>query len=45
MEYLAEVTTGKKDLEGTWEAYLSQLDAMGGKEYAEIYNGAYQTMK
>ncbi len=45
MEYLAEVTTGKKDLEGTWEAYLSQLDAMGGKEYADIYNGAYQRMK
>lgn len=42
MEYLAEVTTGKKDLDGTWDAYISQLDAMGGKEYADIYNGAYQ---
>lgn len=44
MEYLAEVTTGSKNLEDTWDSYLEQLDSMGGKEYQDTYNEAYQKM-
>ena len=45
MEYLAEVTTGKKNLDETWDSYLSQLDSMGGAEYGQIYNDAYHRNK
>lgn len=44
-QYLAKVTTGEKDLDATWDEYLSTLDAMGAARYEEIYNKAYQELK
>ena len=44
-EYMAQVVTGKTTIEESWDSYLKQLDVMGGKEYEDIYNNAYQSMK
>ena len=40
--YLAEVVTGKIDLDETWDEYLQKMEEMGVSELVEIKNTAYQ---
>lgn len=44
-QYQAEVITGLKDLDSTWEGYLAKMEEMGAGKYAEMYNSKYQEMK
>lgn len=44
-QYQAEVITGLKDLDSTWEEYMKQMETMGAMKYAEMYNSKYQEMK
>lgn len=43
--YLAEVATGIKDLDSTWEEYIATLEAMGAKEIETIYQEKYAASK
>lgn len=43
--YLAEVATGIKDLDSTWEEYAATLEAMGAKEIETIYQEKYAASK
>ena len=43
--YLAEVATGIKDLDSTWQEYVTTLEAMGAKEIEAIYQEKYQAAK
>jgi len=40
--YLAEVVTGVKDLDDTWDEYLKTMEDMKLSRLVEIYNEAYQ---
>jgi putative aldouronate transport system substrate-binding protein len=42
LTYRADVITGKKDLDATWDEYISTLDKMGLQTYIELMNKAYQ---
>jgi len=39
--YRAEVITGIKSLDDTWDEYCATLEAMGAKEYEKIYQEAF----
>ena len=39
-EYMAQVITGEKDLDGTWEEFKATLDAMGVADMERVYNEA-----
>ena len=39
-EYMAQVVTGEKDLDGTWEEFKATLDAMGVADMERVYNEA-----
>jgi putative aldouronate transport system substrate-binding protein len=41
-QYIAEVTTGKKDLESSWDAYITTLKNMGLDKLMTIYTKAYE---
>lgn len=41
LTYRAEVITGAKDLDATWDEYLEQLDAMGLQTAIDNMNAAY----
>lgn len=41
-QYIAEVTTGKKDLEASWNAYITTLKNMGLDKLMTIYTKAYE---
>lgn len=43
--YRAEVITGKKDLDATWEDYLKQLNDMGLQTAVDNMNAAYDRYK
>lgn len=40
-QYIAEVATGQKNLEETWEEYLNTVNAMGAEDLIEAYKAAY----
>ena len=40
--YIAEVITGQKDLDATWDEYVKQMDKMGAKDVEAIYRTAYE---
>ena len=40
-QYQAEVVTGKKDLDSTWDEYVANMNAMGAEELQSIYVNAY----
>lgn len=39
--YIAEITTGVKDLDATWDEFQSTLDNMGVQELVALYQDAY----
>lgn len=44
-EATARFITGDLDLNGDWDKYINELNAMGYKEYQEIYQEAYDKVK
>ena len=40
--YIAEVITGQKDLDATWDEYVNQMEKMGSKDIEAIYRAAYE---
>lgn len=40
--YMAEVITGVKSLENTWQEYLDSMEKMGVKRYEEAYKEGYK---
>jgi putative aldouronate transport system substrate-binding protein len=40
-QYIAEVATGKLNLEESWNDYVATMNAMGAERLAEIYKEAY----
>ena len=45
MTYRAEVITGKKDLDSTWDEYISTLNKMGLQTAVDNMNDAYDKLK
>lgn len=43
--YNAEIITGKKDLDDTWETYLADMKTMGAEEYVAIFQELWDAMK
>ena len=43
--YNAEVITGVKDLDDTWDTYLADMKRMGAEEYAAIFQEVCDAMK
>ena len=44
-QYYAEVITGKKDLDATWDEFVAEMEEMGLTEIVDIYNAAYDRVK
>lgn len=42
--YTAEVVTGAKDLESTWEQYMSDMKGLGAEKVVEAYQEAWDAM-
>ena len=40
-QYIAEVITGQKDLESTWDEYVQQMNRMGAEDVEAIYQASY----
>ena len=39
--YTAEIITGQKDLDATWDEYVKQMEKMGAKDIEAIYRASY----
>lgn len=44
-EMKAAFLTGEKDIDAEWDAYLSELKAIGSQEILEVYQTAYDRVK
>ncbi|MFV0399425.1 MAG: hypothetical protein ACK5LX_02245 [Oscillospiraceae bacterium] len=45
LQYAAQVVTGQKDLDASWEEYVTTLENMGLSQMMEIYNTAFEKVK
>ena len=43
--YAADIMSGRKSLDDTWDEYVKTLEKMGCKEYEDIYSAAYERTK
>jgi putative aldouronate transport system substrate-binding protein len=45
IQYAAEVVTGQKELDSSWDEYTATLENMGLSQMMDIINAAYDKVK